>query len=571
MTTSVPGNLKSLADSYGGIIGAINQLRISQGLGVKTYDASYHGIIQALLDLNKLGGSEIGELPPGWGIDEETGEGYWQFPPKNGNLWFDERQGRLMVWVDDGYYQTNGADGLTFIGELPPSEEVAGGQWYNPSTKSLYVYDGANWNLIDTATTLSTESLPVSEPTETFAASLPGHIVAPLADSGVQPSQGQYNRWVARALKKLEEAVIVEQSAADTYSGSNPPDNPKEGDFWFDTSELNLYVYYVDNDSGQWVLAFNTLNNNEFITLSNSLSTLADNTAQSDATINARIDALPFGQYVKLSELTAAESVLNASLSNLSSYVGDLSRFATPADIATEVSTLSDRLDVVEAAEPDLSDYVTSSNLNTTISGIQAQISTNASEAESYTDAKVAAATALIPDISGKANTVDLQAFISQAAQNYFPRLGGTLNGTFGMQKSDIGLPSFDFSNEHYYGQKVFKFRTNSNSEQYVEFGTNDNPWEYAWQFQANEDFCWKHTDAGKVFSISEDGPACEKLLIGSFGNNTGAGRNIGNYIEVGERLRTYQDTFEAIRTAVNQATDFDSLKTRLLEAVNNI
>ena len=151
----------------------------------------------------------------------------------------------------------------------------------------------------------------------------------------------------------------------------------------------------------------------------------------------------------------------------------------------------------------------------------------------------------LIPDISGKAEHLSsASSWLQITRLNYFPRLGGTLNGTFGMEKSlTLPLPSFDFSSQHYYGQKVFKFKTNSTSEQYVEFGTNNNLWEYAWEFDANEDFCWKHTDAGKVFSISEDGPACEKLLIGSFGANTGAGRHIGNYIEVGERLRTYQDT----------------------------
>ena len=32
-----------------------------------------------------------------------------------------------------------------------------------------------------------------------------------------------------------------------------PPENPENGDPWFDSTIGNLYIYYVDDDSGQWV------------------------------------------------------------------------------------------------------------------------------------------------------------------------------------------------------------------------------------------------------------------------------------------------------------------------------
>lgn len=31
------------------------------------------------------------------------------------------------------------------------------------------------------------------------------------------------------------------------------PNNPADGDFWLDTSDGKLYVYYIDADSGQWL------------------------------------------------------------------------------------------------------------------------------------------------------------------------------------------------------------------------------------------------------------------------------------------------------------------------------
>ena len=54
MTTSVPGNGKTLADSYGGVVAALNELRRKQGLAYKAYDSSFAGIVEAIRDLSVL-------------------------------------------------------------------------------------------------------------------------------------------------------------------------------------------------------------------------------------------------------------------------------------------------------------------------------------------------------------------------------------------------------------------------------------------------------------------------------------------------------------------------------------
>ena len=568
MTTIVPGNFSSLVDSYGGIVAAINQLRSKQGLAYKAYDSSFQGVVEAIRDLQVLGNVDYGELPPGWGIDA-GGNGDWQYIPKNGSLWFDERQGRLFVWMDDDYYQTNGQDGLTFVGSTPPDEEVIGAQWYNPNTGALYVYDGENWRLIDIAGTLTTEDMQLNAITETFASALAGDTVTPYSNGGATATQGSYNRWVARALEELENEVAAHKAEPIVHVSDTAPTSSVEGDLWFDTSDLNLYAYYVDNDSGQWVPAFNSLQDNaEFVALQNSLSNLSGNTTLQYIQLGNRIDNLPLANYALNTDLATAQNTLNDSITALSTTVGDVSRFATLTTLTDNIQTLNNRIDVVEAQEPDLSNLATSAELSSAVTGLNTSITDLNSASTTYVDTKAAEVTALIPDVSGKADTADLQAFINTAAQTYFPRQGGTLDGTFGMQKSDIALPSFDFSSAHYYGNKVFKFRTNSISENYTEFGTNNVPWEYAWTFGSNEDFCWKHTDAGKVFSINEDGPACHKLTIGDFSVNNGGGRRLSNKIEVGEALRTHQSVLENVRDAVHQSTDFDSFKTRLLEAL---
>ena len=572
MTTSVPGNLIALADSYRGIVNAFNVIRQQQGLAYKSYDASFAGIVEAVKDLSILGNADWGEQPPGWEINPDTGDGSFQYPPKNGSLWFDERQGRLFAYVDDGYYQANGNDGLTYVGSTPPTEEVVGGQWYNPDSKGLYIWDGSSWQLIDMAGTLTTESMRINNITKEYAEGVGNSVVTPYSVGEATPTQGTYNRWVARSLEDLEEALITNTNEPTVYAGLNAPAYPNEGDLWFNTSDLNLYVYYVDNDSGQWITAFNTLNDNaDFVALSAALDTLTIINTAEHAAINNRIDTIPLGDYALSAQLTAAQSTLQSNIETLEAEVGDLSRFATNSQLQDVIANNNTRFEAIEASEPDLSNYLTSTEINAALVAVNDTVTANAQTSQDYTDAKASEVTALIPDISGKADAVDLQAFITTAQQNYFPRLGGTLNGTFGMRKDDISLPSFDFSNAHYYGNKVFKFKTNSPSEQYVEFGTNTNPWEYAWQFGANEDFCWKHNDAGKVFSISEQGPACEKLTIGSFGANTPGGRNISNSIEVGERLRTYENAFKSIQQAAYYSADFETFKSRLIEAVASI
>ena len=572
MTTSVPGNLIALSDSYRGIVNAFNVIRQQQGLAYKSYDASFAGIVEAVKDLAILGNADWGELPPGWEIDEETGEGSFQFPPKNGSLWFDERQGRLFAYVDDGYYQANGNDGLAYVGETPPAVAVTGGQWYNPVTKGLYLYDGLDWQLIDMAGTLTTEDMQLNSITALYAAAVGEELIDPYTVGQATPTQGTYNRWVARCLKSIEESVITNKYEPTVHSDTSFPTAPSEGDLWFDTSDLNLYIYYTDSDSSQWVPAFNTLNDNaDFVALSASLDTLTAINASEHAAINDRIDTIPLSDYALNTQLTDAQTTLQDNINTLETEVGDLNRFATYSQLQDVIANNNTRFEAIEGSEPDLSNFLTEAEINAALVLINNTAIANAQTAQTYTDAKAAEVTALIPDISGKANTAELQAFIATAAQNYFPRLGGTLDGTFGMRKADISLPSFDFSNAHYYGNKVFKFKTNSVTDQYVEFGTNTKPWEYAWQFGANEDFCWKHNDAGKVFSISEQGPACEKLTIGSFGANTNAGRNVSTGMEVGERLRTYENTFRFIKQAASHSADFDIFKSKLIEALASI
>ena len=109
-------------ESYGGIVGALQDLQSDSGATIKSYPENFAGIIAAIQDLTLAGkspGSDTGEKPPGGDviINPDTGFPEWIITeqPMNGQLWFDTRQGRLFVWQEDDWYQTNGADGLPII------------------------------------------------------------------------------------------------------------------------------------------------------------------------------------------------------------------------------------------------------------------------------------------------------------------------------------------------------------------------------------------------------------------------------------------------------------------------
>ena len=177
-----------------------------------------------------------------------------------------------------------------------------------------------------------------------------------------------------------------------------------------------------------------------------------------------------------------------------------------------------------------------------------------------------------IPDVSEFVTATDITNAIESITTNYLPRTGGVLTGSFTLNKSDISLPALDFSSSPTSSRNAFKLQTLSPSGSYqAQFGTTTNFWEYAWQFDSEEDFCWIYNDSNKVFSITKDGPACSTLVLGDFTTNNNNGRVLTNKIDVRERLNTYQTAFQQMRQGISNATDFDSLKANILSALASV
>ena len=155
--------------SYGGIVSALQDAIGREGIQPKNYPHNFAGIIAAIQDLEAGQAGEppvgIGDKPPG-SIIKPDGEIEVIIPPRTGDLWFDERQGRLFVYKDNDWYQTNGADGLAYVrtrDNIPPTDETLPGQfWYEPESNDLYVYSEGEWvRIVDADGLQTTATLPL--------------------------------------------------------------------------------------------------------------------------------------------------------------------------------------------------------------------------------------------------------------------------------------------------------------------------------------------------------------------------------------------------------------------------
>ena len=126
------------------------------------------------------------------------------------------------------------------------------------------------------------------------------------------------------------------------------------------------------------------------------------------------------------------------------------------------------------------------------------------------------------------------------------------------IKKADVALSTFDFSEESHYGSKIFKTKAYALTDSYSIFGVNENYWEYAWEFNGNEDFCWKHGTTGKQFSITKEGATAKNLFIADFITNSTDGRHVVNEIDVkatlaslDSEINTAQQNISDIQTAI--------------------
>ncbi len=264
--TNWPAGLNT-GTSFEGIIAAFNDVRVERGLGAKEYQDNFGGIISAVRDLITVHNVHSAEFPPNWELEynqagDITGASF-SYTPNDGSLWFDKRSGRLMIWDTDAYYQTNGADGLTAVTPSQPTREVEGALWFNTTNQTLYIYYSGTWNVALVSGVQGTADLPLNGTTVTYYGTVNPLFVNVSQFSPATPAdrnQSVLNRWVIQAVRELDAALEAKDAVAIAPAAASAPSSPTEGDLYFNTGDLNLYVYNTISGTAAWRHAINPTN-----------------------------------------------------------------------------------------------------------------------------------------------------------------------------------------------------------------------------------------------------------------------------------------------------------------------
>ena len=367
-----PGAVKR--ESYGGIIGALQDIQVQNGLIPKSYPENFAGIISAIQDLT-LSQSAPPVHPgpdPGNGqiIIDIDGKPEWDVsaPLPDGSLWFDTRQGRLFVTIEDQWYQTNGADGLPIVTNSEVSPEVLnpipGQFWWDSANNNLFIFDGlfelANGNgftddplaggrpiwklitdgLLDAFQT--TLTLPLGSVGPKILASNE-FIIVPDPDPVTFKVQSDYNVWVYDALKELDTFAsdLNQVFMGEAYDGT-----PRAGSLWYDTSSLEMSIWYEDDDGGQWVPTASAYSyDDDIATLQAKIATETTLRETALYDVYARVESLQSKQR----STAAIESKLDAVTAQVNSIPApvDVTPYATTASVTSSVSALTTQINAV--------------------------------------------------------------------------------------------------------------------------------------------------------------------------------------------------------------------------------
>ena len=605
--TSVYPNVTSASNgtgsSYQAIIDAFNGVRAANGETYRPYPANYQGIIQAIVDLQKWGHADTGPNPPNWyPIEDSEGNiigGDFAPYPKNGDLWFDTRQGRLFIWMDDAYYQCNGADGIPAVTASQPTNEVTGALWFNTGNSSIYIYDGTQWLQVTAPTGFSTANLPLSNPTTaTFTGS--GSILPTTVEV---TTQEDYNQWVYNALTSLETGA--ETSAAPIAQGTTLPSSGEDGEFFYKTDTHTLYVCehnnfypatpYPDISNDANITALQTKDSNQDLSIS-ALEQEVDgltsdvgelqNKPSNTYTLGTSAqqgggDGFTPGIWLKESKgalsgvnINGAGAIAVAEGQNgitIAAAAIESALAAIEADyvIHTELDDVSDAVAALDQTVASFS--ATQATLSADVAAIQAGIAALPTAAD--VTARLSAAGGTLSGIldmggnalQGLANPLNRGDATSKGFEDdreasmrndLVAKVGTTLQSVI-LNNSDLSKAALDFSSHAVNGNNALKFKSFSLGDpKYVTFGTTDKPWEYSWKFDADEAFNYIH-NGERVFAVQGSNTYAKDLVLCNLTANAG-GPVYTNQISVRTKLDELETATTSLTTQINQL-DIDS------------
>ena len=260
--------------------------------------------------------------------------------------------------------------------------------------------------------------------------------------------QKDYNEWLFAALTAVDSEL---GDLAPVIISVDRPDNPKPGQLWYDSASLDMSVWYVDEDGdGQWIPTSAAYTYDEDLAVVS--AALAEETRLREMSVQAiyeHIGSLDISSNSAVTNLQTALSNLSATVTALN--IPDIQLIATKSELATVEQELDEKIEAI--AIPDLEPYATKSYVTNRVSYLETSIDQKASTAElQNVEAK-------IPNVANFATQDDVTTAISNITTEYLPRTGGTLTGSFVMQKTDYSKAGLDFSTSPSNSKNAFKFQ----------------------------------------------------------------------------------------------------------------
>ena len=409
-----------------------------------------------------------------------------------------------------------------------------------PSTGSLFIYDGTIWLQVAGTGTYATETLYLSNDTKVLANAINPSIVSEYTGATNNDyNQGTLNRWLIQSLAALD-ADISARKVIDF--GNHEPSISEAGDLWYDQDANELKTY----TGNAWVPVIDQTS------VLNAISDLIADRAADNTGYSARfqqledtVAALPFADYATVNSVTTQINEARNLVTTLSQNIGDVTRFKNKAEANAEIGDFNARLELLEgAALTDATPFATHTQLADALAGLTTTIQNYNYATEAHVASAIAAID--IPDFASKVDQSNFDTYKLQADSNYIHKAGGELRGPLKINNMDIGEASLDFSDSVFAGENVLRLQTRG-SDKTVTFGNTDRHFEIAWQFENDEDFAWKHGTEGKIFSINKDGAICAGLKIADFQPNDVEGLVINNVIDVKSTLMSHTAQLAAL------------------------
>lgn len=486
-----------------GAIAAANFLMTEQGYGIRDYPSNMGGLVAAILNLN-IGQSNVGITPSQWmPVRDENGDitaDSWDPPPANGTLWFDVRQGKLMVWINDGFYQANGTDRFSSVGSEIPEDPIQGQTWLDTDNYIYYIYDGSLWLALasmqgvesgtgsggsaisdvviadlqqqidnitidvtpETITDLETQIFNLSDTTSTQIAALVDQIGAfdetainaKLAELEAQITvQSTTLTTLETGLSDQDVRVTAVEGVADTNTSAIETNS---NDIATNTADIALLTTNLSTVSGNLSTVSDDLAivTTDLSTVSDDLSTVSTDlsTVSTDlTTLEAQVTNLSSTTATDVATISSNLADVTSDLSDLQGQVTSLSD-STTAQIAaiqtqignttdTQIAGLQTQIDTQSAALTTAETALTSQEAR--ITGVEGLAATNASDITAV-NADLAAKSADITTLQGQVTTIDalLVSTVNEISSLRKIYYGDTAPSQLELQNGDLWVDS---------------------------------------------------------------------------------------------------------------------------------